>query len=157
MAGKLREEIQQGKPFSGIEEETILNIHRTAGYLGHFLHQILKKQGLTDAQYNVLRILRGAGADGLRCTEIGERMVSRDPDITRLLARLQRQRLIERRRDEKDRRVVYTRISPEGLAVLEALDPSVERGLKSLLRHMDHERLGTLVRLLEDVRDGAAA
>jgi DNA-binding MarR family transcriptional regulator len=88
--------------------------------------------------------------------EIGERMISRDPDITRLVARLERQRLIERRRDEIDRRVVYTRISREGLSLLKELDPTVEEGSKSLLRHMDAEKLRTLIGLLEELRQGAA-
>ncbi len=117
----------------------------------------MKKHGLTDSQYNVLRILRGAGPDGLRCMEIGERMISRDPDITRLLERLERRRLIERRRDETDRRVVYTRISREGLSLLKELDPTVDEGSKTLLMHMDAEKLRTLIGLLEDVRHGGTS
>jgi DNA-binding MarR family transcriptional regulator len=157
MAIGLKEEIKQTKPFSGIEQEALLNIHRTSGYVSHFTQQLLKKHGLTGPQYNVLRILRGAGPEGLRCAEIGERMLSRDPDITRLLERLQRQRLIERRRDAKDRRVVYTRISGEGLRALKELDPSIEQSSKVLLRHMSRDKVGMLIRLLEEVREGAAA
>lgn len=157
MATGLKEEIKQTKPFSGIEQEALLNIHRTSGYVAHFAQQLLKKHGLTESQYNVLRILRGAGPEGLRCAEIGERMISRDPDITRLLERLQRQRLIERRRDAKDRRVVYTRISMEGLKVLKELDPDFEEGSKLLLKHMNAENVRTLIRLLEEVRQGTAA
>lgn len=156
MASRLQEEIKQNKPFSGIEQEALLNIHRTSGHVAHFLQQILKKHGLTDSQYNVLRILRGAGPEGLRCMEIGERMISRDPDITRLLERLERRRLIERSRDQTDRRVVYTRISREGLSLLKELDPTVEAGAKASLSHMDGEKLRTLIGLLEEVRQGAA-
>jgi DNA-binding MarR family transcriptional regulator len=155
MASRLKEEIKQIKPFSDIEQETLLNIHRTSGHVMHFLQQILKKQGLTDSQYNVLRILRGAGREGLRCMEIADRMISREPDITRLLERLERQRLIERRRDETDRRVVYTRVSREGLALLKELDPTIEAVSKTLLKHMDSEKLRTLIGLLENVRQGA--
>lgn len=157
MAAGLKEEIKQTRPFSGIEQEALLNIHRTSGYVAHVLQQMLKKHGLTDSQYNVLRILRGAGPEGLRCAEIGDRMISRDPDITRLLARLQSQRLIERRRDARDRRVVYSRISVEGLQVLKELDPAVEESSKSLLRHMNAEQIHMLIHLLEEVRRGAAA
>jgi len=152
MASRLKEEIKQSKPFSGIEQEALLNIHRTSSHVAHFLQQVLKKRGLTDSQYNVLRILRGAGPEGLRCKEIGDRMVSRDPDITRLLAKLERQRLIERRRDQADRRVVHARISREGLALLKAVDPTVEAGSKTLLSHMDSAKLGALIALLEEVR-----
>jgi DNA-binding MarR family transcriptional regulator len=155
MASGLQEEIKQIKPFSGIEQEALLNIHRTSGHVMHVLQQFLKKRGLTDSQYNVLRILRGAGSEGLRCMEIAERMISRDPDITRLLSRLERQRLIERRRDETDRRVVYTRISREGLTLLKELDPTVESASRNLLKHMDSEKLRVLIGLLEDVRKGA--
>jgi len=153
----LRDEIKQNKPFSGIEEEALLNIQRTSAHIVHYLQQRLKKHGLTESQYNVLRILRGAGPDGLRCTEIGERMISRDPDITRLLERLQRLRFIERRRDAKDRRVIYTRISGEGLEVLKELDPIVAEDAKSMLRHMNPEKLRVLIGLLEGVRRGLAA
>ncbi len=155
MGTKLKQEIKQNKPFPGLEQEAMLNLQRTAGQALHMMQQLLKEYGLTPSQYNVLRILRGAGADGLRCAEIGERMLTHDPDITRLLERLLRQGLIERRRDGKDRRVVHSRISAEGLRVLMELDPVTERASKSLLGHMGPEKLESLIDLLETARQGS--
>jgi DNA-binding MarR family transcriptional regulator len=157
MADRLKEEIQQTKPFSGVEQEALLNIHRTSGHIQHVLQQMLKGHGLTEPQYNVLRILRGAGSGGLRCSDIGDRMVSRDPDVTRLLERLQRQLLIERRRDGRDRRVIYSRISASGLQALRELDPLVESASKSLLGHMSRQKLSELIGLLEEIRHGSDA
>lgn len=156
VGSKLKEEIRQTKPFSGPQQEALLNIQRTASRLQHRFQQTLKVYDLTEPQYNVLRILRGAGPEGLRCSEIGERMISHDPDITRLLTRLQRVRLIERRRDMIDRRVIHSRISAEGLKRLKELDPLVDETSKSLLGHMCPERLGRLIDLLEEVRQGLA-
>jgi DNA-binding MarR family transcriptional regulator len=154
---KLQQEIKQTKPFPGIEQEALLNLQRTAGQALHLTQQMLKPHGLTPSQYNVLRILRGAGPDGLRCMEIGERMLSHDPDITRLLERLLRQRLIERRRDGKDRRVIYSRISAEGLRLLKELDPEIEESAKLFLGHMNVQRLELLIDLLEEARQGLAS
>src|ERR1700751_511349 len=97
MISKLQDEIKQTRPFANPEEEALLNIRRTSDRLQHYAQQIFKPHGLTPTQYNVLRILRGAGPAGLRCSEIGERLVSSDPDITRLLGRLQKQKLIRRK------------------------------------------------------------
>ena len=96
-----------------------------ADTLGAQAEQVIKTAGLTAAQYNVLRILRGAGRDGLACREIGERMISRDPDITRLLDRMEKRSLITRERQSDDRRVVKTSITPEGLELLKTLDRPV--------------------------------
>src|SRR6201999_2201075 len=112
-------------PFSSVEEEMLLNLQRTSGRVQHQFQQMAKPKGLTPTQYNVLRILRGAGENGLRCSEVGERLISDDPDITRLLDRLQKQKLIRRKRDLKDRRVIYTFITAEGLRLLKKLDPVV--------------------------------
>lgn len=152
MVNKLKDEIRQNKPFSGLEQEALLNIRRTSGYVEHVTQQILKKHGLTDSQYNVLRILRGAGADGLRCTEIGGRMITPDPDVTRLIGRLQRQRLVARHRDTRDRRVVHIRISPAGNSMLEDLDPVVEASGKAMLGHLTQDKLAMLIDLLEEAR-----
>ena len=154
MTNKLKEEIRQNKPFSGLEQEALLNIHRTSGYVLHVMQQILKEQGLTEPQYNVLRILRGAGPKGLRCSDIGERMISRDPDITRLLNRLQRRRLVGRHRDTRDRRVIHIRITAAGSAILQELDPVVEGAAVSTLSHVSQDKLVALIDLLEEVRLG---
>jgi len=157
VGNKLRDEIKQTKPFSGLEQEALLNIRRTSGYIEHVFQQILKRHGLTEPQYNVLRILRGAGPDGLRCAEIGERMITRDPDITRLLDRLQRQRLVERKRDLSDRRVIRARISAAGTEILRELDPVVETSGISVLQHMSRARIDLLIDLMEEVRHGSPA
>lgn len=154
MVSKLREEIKQTKPFAGLEQEALLNVQRTSAYVTRAGQQILKRHGLTEPQYNVLRILRGAGIGGLRCMEIGERMISRDPDISRLMERLQYHRLLERRRDSKDRRAIYSRITDAGLKVLEELDPEMTAASHVVLGHMNAEKLKLLIELLEEVRAG---
>jgi DNA-binding MarR family transcriptional regulator len=118
-------ELRQTRPFSTREEELFLSLIRTADLLGRKLSALLKSRGISAPQYNALRILRGAGEAGLPCGEIAARMVTRDPDVTRLLDRLQRRGLIARGRGADDRRVVSTRITPEGLALLDELDEPV--------------------------------
>src|SRR5205823_14395790 len=110
MSGKLAKEIKQTKPFSSAAEEAILNIQRTASVLGQQFAEALKPHGLSETQYNALRILRGAGSHGLACQAIAERMINRDPDITRLLDRLEARNLIQRARSTQARRVLVTRI-----------------------------------------------
>lgn len=152
MGSKLQEEIKQSRPFATLEEEVLLNLRRSADYVNHYFQQLIKPLGLTSTQYNVLRILRGAGEEGLRCSEIGERLVSSDPDITRLLSRLQKQKYIRRKRNPKDRRVIYAMITAEGLKVLQDLDPVVIDAGKALLQHMNKEKQTTLLALLEEIR-----
>jgi len=152
MASKLQEEIKQTRPFGSIEEEALLNIRRTSDRLQYHGQQLFKPHGITPTQYNVLRILRGAGDGGLRCSDIGERLVSSDPDITRLLGRLQIQKLIKRKRNPKDRRVIYATITAQGLNLLKELDPIVSESTRQAFRHMDKEKLQTLISLLEEAR-----
>lgn len=152
MVSKLQTEIKQTRPFPSLEDEAVLNIVRTADRLQYHFQQALKPHGITPTQYNVLRILRGAGEGGLRCSDIGERLISSDPDITRLLGRLQKQRLVRRRRDPKDRRVIYARISPRGLEVLQELDPIVNNHAKEVLKGFGKEKLTTLISMLEEIR-----
>lgn len=153
MVSKLQEEIKQTRPFATIEEEALLSIRRTSDRLQHHAVQFFKAQGITPTQYNVLRILRGAGDGGLRCSDIGERLVSSDPDITRLLGRLQKQKLIKRKRNPKDKRVIYATITAEGQRLLKEMDPLVSEDVKRTLKHMSKEKLTTLVSLLEEIRD----
>jgi DNA-binding MarR family transcriptional regulator len=137
-----------------LEEAVFLEILRTGEALAHPVAQLLKGEDLSPAQYNVLRILRGA-PEGLTCGEIGSRLVTRDPDITRLLDRLEKRGLIARRRDGEDRRVVLTRIQPDGLELLARLDEPV-RGLhRGLMGHLGAEQLRTLAELLEACRSKA--
>jgi DNA-binding MarR family transcriptional regulator len=106
MFRRLREEIQQQMPFESLEQEAVLNVLRTADVLLQRITAVLKPFKLSPSQYNVLRILRGAGPEGLACREIGERMITSDPEITRLLDRLEARGLLTRTRDQKDRRVI---------------------------------------------------
>ena len=152
MATKLQKELKQAKPFSGIEEEVILNVARTAEYFGSRLAEILKRADLTATQYNALRILRGAGADGLTCGNIGERMVTKDSDITRLLDRLERRGLIRRERPESNRRIVLTAITADGLSLLAELDAPLQEAQRKLLAHMGKHRLNELNDSLEACR-----
>src|SRR5271157_2893757 len=122
MARGLQGELKQKVPFRSREQEAYLSLLRTADALQSSVEARLKEFGLTGTQYNALRILRGAGAEGLACSEVGERMITRDPDITRLLDRLQKLGLVERARGKRDRRVVYGKITAAGLKLLRELD-----------------------------------
>ncbi|HEX8502999.1 MAG TPA: MarR family transcriptional regulator [Pyrinomonadaceae bacterium] len=148
----MQNELKQTKPFASLEEEVILNLARTAEYIGSRAAEVFKRADLTPTQYNALRILRGAGAEGLACGEISERMVTKDSDITRLLDRLERRGLISRERPENNRRVVLTRITDEGLTLLAELDGPVEEGNRRLAGHLGEQRLRTLNELLEALR-----
>jgi DNA-binding MarR family transcriptional regulator len=152
MSGKLAKEIRQTKPFTSTAEEAILNIQRTASVLAQAVAESLKPHGLSETQYNALRILRGAGPKGLACQEIAERMITRDPDITRLLDRLEARTLIERARSVNDRRVVVTRITAEGLRILAAIDSEAKDLPKKVLGHLGEKRLRILIGLLERAR-----
>ena len=140
------------KPFASLEAEAFLVLLRTAERLQEGAAEIMKPHGLSPTQYNALRILRGAGAPGLACREIGERMIHHDPDITRLLDRLEGRGLVARSRGREDRRVMKTRITAAGLARLQALDRPVERFERRLLGRLGSHRLRTLIRLLEVVQ-----
>jgi DNA-binding MarR family transcriptional regulator len=152
MAKGLQAEIKQKTPFESVEEEVYLNLLRTGDALSQRVESLLRASGLSATQYNVLRILRGAGPGGLTCGETGERMVTRDPDITRLLDRLEKRKLITRSRDARDRRVVTTRITRQGLRLLGRLDKPVVELQRSLFRHMAQRDLKKLSLLLEKVR-----
>jgi DNA-binding MarR family transcriptional regulator len=136
------------------EEAAFVSLLRTTDLLSRHLTQVLKAEDLSQTQYNVLRILRGA-PDGLACGEIGNRMITRDPDITRLLDRLEKRGLISRRRETKDRRMVLTRITPTGLEVLERLDKPVQDAHRKQLGHLGREHLQTLAELLAACREQA--
>ena len=153
MARDIQARIQQSKPFTSIEEEAFVSLVRTADELSGRGAEMLKQHGLSPTQYNALRILRGAGANGLACREVAERMINRDPDITRLVDRLERRGLVARSRGQKDRRVITTRITGAGRDLLRALDRPVEEFQRQLLGHMGEQRLRSLLRLLEAARE----
>jgi DNA-binding MarR family transcriptional regulator len=148
----LKAEIAQERPFSSDEEEAVLNLMRTSDCLQRVFQRRTRDWGVTSTQYNVLRILRGAGSQGLTCSAIGERMITAEPDITRLLARLKAMKLIRQQRDKQDRRVVWTHISAEGLALLGKMDAEITQIPRDLLGHLDRKDLAELIRLVELAR-----
>jgi DNA-binding MarR family transcriptional regulator len=152
MPGKLQAEIRQKKPFVSIEEETYLNLVRTADALTRELELMLQPHGLTPTQYNVLRILRGAGEEGATCSGISERLLAFDPDVTRLLDRLEKVKLVRRARSETDRRVVMTTITPAGLEVLARLDEPLKQLFRQQFKRVGRERLSHLIDDLEEIR-----
>jgi len=133
------------------EDQLFVTILKVADRLTQQADQLIKPSGLTGTQYNVLRILRGAEPDGLPCRVIADRMISRDPDMTRLLDRLEKQGYITRERQKDDRRVVKTRISAEGLKQLKKLDQPVHDLHKAQFGHMNTARLKQLGELLHEV------
>ena len=155
MAG-LKAEIEQSIPFSTAWEEALLNLLRTADRFSHAMQCMIRPWGVTATQYNVLRILRGAGPDGLTCSEIGSRMLTADPDITRLLRRLKALKLIRQHRDRGDRRIVRTLISEPGSTLLDEMDPTVKRAPELLLGHLSAGEIAELTRLLERARERCA-
>jgi DNA-binding MarR family transcriptional regulator len=149
----LKHEIAQQPPFFSAEEEALLNLMRSADCVHRAFHRKTRTWGLTSTQYNVLRILRGAQPNGLTCSAIGDRMITAEPDITRLLARLKALKLIRQQRDKQDRRAVWTLISPAGLALLSEMDPVILKVPKELLGHLKAQELTELIRLLELARN----
>jgi DNA-binding MarR family transcriptional regulator len=153
MSQKLKDEIKQAKPFESLEAEVILNLMRTADAIARGIENVLKPARLSGTQYNVLRILRGAGEHGLCCREAAERMITRDPDITRLVDRLERRGLLTRSRDSHDRRVITIRITPAGQKILKDLDGPMEEFHRNCLSHVKKEDLRQLLGLLEAARE----
>ncbi len=136
---------------TGIEDQIFVAILKTADALAAQAEHLIKTSGLTGTQYNVLRILRGAGPDGLPCNGISERMISRDPDMTRMLDRMESRQWITRERQKEDRRVVKARITEEGLKLLKKLDAPVRELHKNQFKHMSAARQKTLLELVIEV------
>jgi DNA-binding MarR family transcriptional regulator len=134
------------------EEEAFVSILRTGDALVRATESVLRNADVSPTQYNVMRILRGS-PDGLPCSEIAKRLINRDPDVTRLLDRMEKRGLISRQRATTDRRVVVTKITPEGLAALGALDEPVRNAHRATLGHLGAKRLQLLVELLETARE----
>ena len=152
MGGDLLTELKQSKPYASAAQEAHISIARTAALLTHAFEETLKPFRITATQYNVLRILRGAGADGLCRNEIRDRMVTPVPDVTRLLDRLEDMTLIARERGIADRRHMTTRITRKGLALLDEVDQPVRESHERLLGHVSAQDLRTLLELLTKVR-----
>ncbi len=153
MAKSIQAEIRQTKPFQSLEDEALVALYRTAERMQWRFSEMLKDHELSPTQYNALRILRGAKEEGRACSEIAERMINRDPDITRLLDRLERRGFVARCREGKDRRVIITRITPAGLQLLETLDRPVADFNRKMLGGLGDRNLRTLVRLLAAARE----
>ncbi|HEY6183687.1 MAG TPA: MarR family transcriptional regulator [Terriglobales bacterium] len=148
----IQAELKQTRPFSSTGEEASIAILRTADELQQQLIELLKPYGLSPTQFNALRILRGAGEAGLPCSEIGERMINHDPDITRLLDRLEQRDLVARQRDAKDRRVHVARITKTGLDLLKSLDKPVEEFHRVTTADFGESNLKSLIRLSDKLR-----
>jgi len=153
----LQQELQMSRPFASAAQEAHLGILRTAALLDHAVDEAFRAERITATQFNVLRILRGAGAEGLCRSDLAARMIRRVPDVTRLLDRLEEAGLVDRQRGGADRRYVTTRITPEGLAMLEALEGRMNALHDSLLGHLGPEGLQQLIALLDRARQGTHA
>lgn len=155
MAKTIQSEIRQTRPFRSLQEQLLVNLMRTSRAVEESWLQYLKREeGLSLSQYNILRILRGARPEAVKVSEIGERMIYRDPDVTRLLDRLVRQGLARRRAHPEDRRVVLVEITGEGLALLERLDDMVDRYTSAVMAGLKAQELRALDGLLNEVRAG---
>jgi DNA-binding MarR family transcriptional regulator len=140
-----------------LEDHLFVSLLKATDALSQQAEQLLKAAGLTSAQYNVLRILRGAEPDGLLCRGIAERMISHDPDMTRMLDRMEKRGWITRQRQKDDRRVIKTRITPDGLKLLKKLDQPVHDLHKSQFGHMAANRLKQLAELLDELQSRESA
>ena len=152
MPSRLYAEIKQNKPFPWVGTEAMLGVLRTAAFVSHAIDKALKPYGLTFTQGNVLRILRGAGKAGICGREVGERLVAQVPDVSRLLDRMVEQELVERARDENDRRHVTARITAKGLKLLDEIDPILDEVAKERFGRLEREELTQLVESLDRVR-----
>ncbi|HET9698995.1 MAG TPA: MarR family transcriptional regulator [Terriglobales bacterium] len=149
----MKENRSSAKPkvAASLEEVTFLELLRTTDQFSRELSTVLKPDDISPSQYNVLRILRGS-PNGLACGEISSRMITRDPDITRLLDRMEKRGWTLRFRDEHDRRVVKVRITGEGLKLVASLDKPVEQAHRQQLGHLSREQLRSLCELLRNAR-----
>jgi DNA-binding MarR family transcriptional regulator len=148
MSPTLKDELQQRKPFHSLEEEAFLNVVRTQAELSGAFDRLLRPHGVSGPQYNVLRILRGAGPNGLCRNEIRDRLITRMPDVTRLLDRMEEAGLVTRSRSESDRRQVGTRLTERGSDLVERLDGLVADEHQRRLGHLEGEQLQQLIELL---------
>ena len=152
MTPDLRTELKQKKPFLSLQQEAQLNIVRTGNLLTDSFEQLLKPHGITGTQYNVLRILRGAEPEGLCRNEVRDRLLSRMPDATRLLDRMEQAGFVNRSREGDDRRLVTTRITAKGRSLVDELDAVVEKEHQRRLGHLSEKQTRKLIKLLTLVR-----
>ena len=152
MSHDLLDDLRQTKPFASLQHEAQLSVIRTGMLLQDAFERMLKPHGITGTQYNVLRILRGSEPGGLCRNELRDRMLNRMPDVTRLLDRMEEAGLIARARETEDRRMVRTRITAEGLRLLDALDPAVTEEQQRPFEDLTETQLQTLLAVLASVR-----
>jgi DNA-binding MarR family transcriptional regulator len=153
MSNKLLSELKQNKPFPSLQQEAIVGLMRTAALVDHVTDESLRPFGVTGTQFNVLRILRGAGESGLCGREVGERMINRVPDVPRLLERLEKAGLISRERDPNDRRHVTARITTKGVDVLDQVSATVTP-IERRFSNLTQDQLRALIDALDVVREG---
>lgn len=153
MADKLTKEIKQTRPFTMAEAEACLNILRTSEILQQRINQFLKEFGLSSTQYNVLRILQGAGESGLTCSQIADRMITHDSDITRLLDRMEARDMVVRERSSEDRRVVLTKLAPSAKTLLGQIEKPLAKQLSSTVGRLGPKPIAALIDLLEQFRE----
>lgn len=152
MPSNLQDELKQTVPFAGLREELCLNLQRTSAAVGHLLEQKLRPRGLSPTQYNVLRILRGAGQDGLCQYEVGERLVAQVPDVPRILERMERAGWVRRRKADADRRMVMASLTETGRVLVDELDTPVLAIMNDLFPAMTEPEMGRLNELLVTAR-----
>ena len=148
MGSVLQQEIKQTQPFASLRAEVLLNLSKSSAMLLHGLEHSLRPFGLSLTQYNVLRILRGAGADGLCQYEIRERLVAQVPDVPRILERMEKAGWIGRRRNPGDRRMVMTALTEKGLCLVDRLDAPLAEQMAGLFSQLSEGQLATLNDLL---------
>ena len=149
---RIAHELKQTRPFRTPREEAAVALMRTADLLRRLIGAVVEPRGITAQQYNVMRILRGAGEAGLPTLEIAERMIEQTPGITRLLDRLESKKLVARERCTKDRRRVFCRITPAGLALVNALDEPIRESEQAALSALNTRELKTLIEALDRTR-----
>ena len=148
----LQRELHQRRPFQSAAHEAIVGLLRTTDLIRRHAAAMVEPHGITTQQFNVLRILRGAGGDGLPTLEVGARMVEQTPGVTRLLDRLEAKELVRRHRCPKDRRQHLCWITPKGLALLQKLDGVLLRSHEDTLKGLTAKDRVALIRLLDAIR-----
>lgn len=148
----LQVELRKSSPFASDAEEGVIALLRTSDYIRRQISNLLTTYDITPQQYNVLRILRGAGTEGLNTLEVGERMIEQSPGVTRLIDRLEQKALVERVRSHSDRRCISCRITGNGLQILSSLDEPIDRINRALMQQLTKEEKRTLVALLDRIR-----
>jgi DNA-binding MarR family transcriptional regulator len=154
MSPTLQQDLKQKKPFRSLQQEAYLSVVRTSTSLTDAMEDLVKARGISATQYNVLRILRGSGAEGLCRNELRDRMLTRMPDMTRLLDRMEDAGLVVRAREGDDRRMVMTRITEQGRRLLDDLDAPVMALHRKQMAGLTDAQLRSLSDLLTLVRDG---